>query len=57
VAVLDRRLVTKGYGRAFRATLPPSPLLRSVEEAQAWWSSIALRPGPGPLDGPGPSRT
>ena len=37
VAVLDRRLVTKGYGRAFRATLPPSPLLRSVEEARAWW--------------------
>jgi ATP-dependent DNA helicase DinG len=37
VAVLDRRLVTKGYGRAFLATLPRCPLLRSVEEARAWW--------------------
>jgi ATP-dependent DNA helicase DinG len=38
VAVLDRRLVTKGYGRTFRETLPPCPLLRTVEEADAWWS-------------------
>jgi ATP-dependent DNA helicase DinG len=38
VAVLDRRLVTKGYGRAFLATLPKCPLLRSVEEARRWWS-------------------
>jgi ATP-dependent DNA helicase DinG len=38
VAVLDRRLVTKGYGRAFLATLPRCPLLRSVDEARAWWA-------------------
>jgi ATP-dependent DNA helicase DinG len=37
VAVLDRRLLTKGYGRTFLATLPPAPLLRSVEEARRWW--------------------
>jgi ATP-dependent DNA helicase DinG len=37
VAVLDRRLVTKGYGRAFLATLPRCPLLRSIDEASAWW--------------------
>jgi ATP-dependent DNA helicase DinG len=37
VAVLDRRLVTKGYGRAFLATLPRCPLLRSVDEARRWW--------------------
>ena len=37
VAILDRRLVTKGYGRAFLATLPRSPLLRSVEAARRWW--------------------
>ena len=37
VAVLDRRLVSKGYGRAFRDTLPPCPLLGSVEEARRWW--------------------
>ena len=39
VAVLDRRLVTKGYGRAFLATLPRCPLLRSVEEARRWWEA------------------
>jgi ATP-dependent DNA helicase DinG len=37
VAVLDRRLFTKGYGRAFLATLPRCPVLRTVEEARAWW--------------------
>ncbi|WP_049768675.1 ATP-dependent DNA helicase [Anaeromyxobacter sp. Fw109-5] len=37
VAILDRRLVTKGYGRAFLATLPRCPVLRSVAEARSWW--------------------
>jgi ATP-dependent DNA helicase DinG len=37
VAVLDRRLLTRGYGRAFMATLPPARVLRSVEEARRWW--------------------
>ncbi len=37
VAVLDRRIVTKGYGRVFIQSLPRCPLLRSVEEARAWW--------------------
>ncbi|WP_242344249.1 ATP-dependent DNA helicase [Anaeromyxobacter terrae] len=44
VAILDRRLVTKGYGRAFLATLPRSPLLRSVEEARAWWEKGGRAP-------------
>jgi ATP-dependent DNA helicase DinG len=39
VAVLDPRLVTRGYGRAFLATLPSCPLLRSVEAARAWWAT------------------
>jgi ATP-dependent DNA helicase DinG len=38
VAVLDPRLTTRGYGRAFLASLPPSPLLRSSEEARRWWN-------------------
>ena len=38
VAILDRRLLTKGYGRAFLATLPRCPLLKSVEEAERWWA-------------------
>ncbi len=37
VAVLDPRLTTRGYGRAFLASLPPSPLLRSIDEARRWW--------------------
>jgi len=37
VAVLDRRLVTRGYGAAFLATLPPVPLFRRVAEAEGWW--------------------
>ncbi|HSN16059.1 MAG TPA: helicase C-terminal domain-containing protein, partial [Anaeromyxobacteraceae bacterium] len=37
VAVLDRRLVTKSYGRAFLATLPACPICRTVDEARAWW--------------------
>jgi ATP-dependent DNA helicase DinG len=45
VAVLDRRLVTKGYGRAFLATLPSCPLLRSVDAARAWWEGAPGRPG------------
>jgi ATP-dependent DNA helicase DinG len=41
VAVLDRRLITKSYGRAFLATLPRCPLLRSVEDARTWWEEGA----------------
>jgi ATP-dependent DNA helicase DinG len=37
VAILDRRLVSKGYGRAFLASLPRCPLLRSVDAAKRWW--------------------
>ncbi|HET6411139.1 MAG TPA: ATP-dependent DNA helicase [Anaeromyxobacter sp.] len=37
VAVLDRRLLTRSYGRAFLSTLPRCPLLRTVEEARRWW--------------------
>jgi ATP-dependent DNA helicase DinG len=37
VALLDRRVLTKAYGRTFLATLPPAPLLRSLEAARRWW--------------------
>ena len=40
VAVLDPRLVTRSYGRAFLSTLPPCPLLRSVAEARRWWEGV-----------------
>jgi ATP-dependent DNA helicase DinG len=37
VAILDRRLVTKSYGRSFLATLPRCPVLRTVADARRWW--------------------
>lgn len=45
VAVLDRRILTKGYGRAFLASLPRCPLLRTVEDARAWWAAGAAPAG------------
>ncbi len=50
VAVLDPRLTTRSYGRAFLRSLPPCPLLRSVDEARRWWEERLL-PTKGP---PGP---
>jgi ATP-dependent DNA helicase DinG len=44
VAILDRRLVTKGYGRSFLATLPRCQLLRSVGQARAWWEETDRPP-------------
>jgi ATP-dependent DNA helicase DinG len=37
VAVLDRRLLTKGYGKAFLATLPECARFSSVADARRWW--------------------
>ncbi len=49
VAVLDRRLVTRSYGRAFLATLPRCPIVKTVDEARAWWArggAVTPRPAP-----------
>ena len=37
VAVLDRRLRRKGYGKRLRAALPPAPVLDSLDEVHDWW--------------------
>jgi ATP-dependent DNA helicase DinG len=37
VAMLDRRIVTKAYGRAFLASLPPALRLDDVEALEAWF--------------------
>jgi ATP-dependent DNA helicase DinG len=37
VAVLDGRVTRKGYGRLFIETLPRCRILRSPEDAQAFW--------------------
>ena len=38
IAILDTRLFTKGYGRQFRKSLPPSPLTRELEAVATFFS-------------------
>lgn len=39
VAVLDPRIVTKGYGRTFLASLPPGlPRTSAIEQVKRWWA-------------------
>jgi ATP-dependent DNA helicase DinG len=37
IALLDIRLVTKGYGRQFLKSLPPSPVTRDMDEVAAFF--------------------
>lgn len=39
IAILDTRLFTKGYGRQFLKSLPPSPLTRDLDEVAAFFQS------------------
>src|SRR5690606_4784049 len=39
VAVLDRRIVTRGYGRIFLRTLPDVARLGRLDEVRAWWEA------------------
>ena len=39
VAILDRRVQTKGYGRQFLRALPDAQVLRSIEDVEAWWQA------------------
>ncbi len=38
IGIMDIRLYTKGYGRMFRASLPPSPVVRTLEEVEAFFA-------------------
>jgi ATP-dependent DNA helicase DinG len=40
VAVLDARMTRKGYGRLFVETLPRCRILRTPEEARAFWNTV-----------------
>jgi ATP-dependent DNA helicase DinG len=45
VALLDRRAVRRGYGRALLASLPPARRVRTMDELTASWAELAtLRP-------------
>jgi ATP-dependent DNA helicase DinG len=41
VAILDRRLVTRNYGRRLIAALPPASRCASFDELEAFWASVA----------------
>ncbi len=40
VAILDSRILNKGYGRHFIDSLPPAPLAHNASQVKAWWASI-----------------
>ncbi len=35
--IADPRLLSRGYGQAFRRSLPPMPLIRTIEEVAGFW--------------------
>lgn len=37
IGILDIRLYSKGYGRVFRASLPPSPVVRTLEDVEVFF--------------------
>jgi ATP-dependent DNA helicase DinG len=41
VAILDRRIVKKGYGKTLLASLPPARRMRDLGELKVFWDSIA----------------
>lgn len=43
VAVLDRRVTQKGYGKLFVETLPRCPVLRTPEEVLGFWRKVQTR--------------
>jgi len=46
VALLDRRALTKPYGRALLGSLPPARPLRSMDEVRAFWGANVIGGAP-----------
>jgi len=47
VAVLDRRLTTRSYGKSFLESLPPCPRFSQRTEVERWWrGEVAAAPRP-----------
>ena len=44
VAILDKRIVSRGYGRPLLASLPPARRVASMDDLRAFWSSIDAAP-------------
>jgi ATP-dependent DNA helicase DinG len=45
VAILDRRIVTRGYGRALLASLPPARQTSRLDEVRAFWQGTFAAKG------------
>jgi ATP-dependent DNA helicase DinG len=43
VAILDHRILTKGYGQLFLQSLPPAARTSAIEQVRRWWASGSLR--------------
>jgi ATP-dependent DNA helicase DinG len=44
VAILDRRLLTKSYGRTLLSSLPPAKRLHAMADVRSFWQSICDKP-------------
>ncbi len=44
VAMLDRRIVTRGYGRQFLRSLPDCPKFGKIEHVERWWDADSETP-------------
>ncbi len=40
VAILDPRILTRGYGKALLASLPPARVIRDIDELRAFWTAL-----------------
>jgi len=46
VAILDRRIRTRGYGAAMLSVLPPARRTDRLEDVSAFWAARAQKPPP-----------
>ncbi len=44
VAILDRRIRTKGYGKALLASLPPARRSEELDEVRSFWAALGALP-------------
>jgi ATP-dependent DNA helicase DinG len=55
VAILDRRVVQRGYGRMLLAALPPARRVRDLDELRAFWTGLgSLEAVPRPVSSSAP---
>ncbi|MEO6420041.1 MAG: helicase C-terminal domain-containing protein, partial [Polyangiaceae bacterium] len=52
VSILDRRITTKGYGKALLASLPPARRFGDLEELRAFWAELSTRATESPEEKP-----